>query len=387
LSAPRHPLRIFVPSAAALLTDHRGHGEGLIAWNLFAGLAARGHELVVCARRVELEQDPPFEVVETGPASRWESIEPLAYSRVVTRVFERRHRRRPFDLAHWLFPQGAAEVLFSNSAVPLVIGPHSLAWPSSCAPRRPGDLVRHMSAPLFGRLHRRALASAAAILVSVREATATVPEEFRSKVRVLPFGIDTAAFELAPLPSTATVLFVGRLDAEKGVRELVEAFADVTARISEARLVDVGDGPERAWLEARRHASGLNGSLELLGPVPHSRIADVMKEASLLCLPSRGEPFGMVALEAMASGRPVVAFDLGGPRYLIDHGRGGYLVRPGDRDGLVDSLVQLLGDRRRLEEMGRYNRRKVEAELSWEKVLDALEEVYADAVGRFSSGG
>jgi glycosyltransferase involved in cell wall biosynthesis len=247
--------------------------------------------------------------------------------------------------------------------------------------------VRRLSAPLFGRLHRRALASAAAILVSVPEATVTVPEAFRSKVRVLPFGIDTTAFEIASLPSTATVLFVGRLDAEKGIRELVEAFADVIARIGKARLVVVGDGPERTWLEKRQHASGLNGSLELLGAVPHSRIPDVLKEASLLCLPSHGEPFGMVALEAMASGRPVVAYDLGGPRYLIDHGRGGYLVRPGDRDGLADTLVQLLGDRRRLEDMGRYNRRKVEAELSWGRVLDALEEIYAGAVGRSSSGG
>jgi glycosyltransferase involved in cell wall biosynthesis len=385
MSGRRGPLRIFVPSAAALLTDRRGHGEGLIAWNLFAGLAARGHELVVCARRVELEQDPPFEVVETGHASHWESIEPLAYSHLVARLFERRHRRRRFDLAHWLFPQGAAEVLFPNPAVPLVIGPHSLAWPSSFAPRRPGNLVRWISAPLFGRLHRRTLASATTILVSVPEATATVPGAFRSKVRVLPFGIDTTAFESAPLPSTATVLFVGRLDAEKGVRELVEAFADVTARIGKARLVIVGDGPERTWIEERRHASGLNGSLELLGALPHPRIADVLNEASLLCLPSRGEPFGMVALEAMASGRAVVAYDVGGPRYLIDHGRGGYLVRPDDRDGLADSLVQLLGDRRRLEEMGRYNRRKVEAELSWERVLDALEEIYAAALGRPSS--
>src|SRR5204862_7357867 len=71
-------LRVLVPSASALLTDHRPHGEGLIAWDVFSGLAARGHELVVCAREAALRSSPPFEVVETGRASRWESVEPLA---------------------------------------------------------------------------------------------------------------------------------------------------------------------------------------------------------------------------------------------------------------------------------------------------------------------
>lgn len=90
----------------------------------------------------------------------------------------------------------------------------------------------------------------------------------------------------------------------------------------------------------------------------------------------------MVVLEAMASGRPVVAVDGPGPRYLVDDGRGGYLVPPADVPALAEALLRVLDNPARLDAMGRHNRRKIEAELSWRRVLDCLEEVYAQAVGR-----
>lgn len=376
------PLRIFVPSAATLLTDHREHGEGLIAWELFSGLAERGYELVVCARSVEARSVPPFEVVEMGRGSRWESIEPLAYSRGVARVFDRAGGWRRFDLVHWLFPQGADEVLFSPGSTAFVIGPHSPAWAAGPRKLEIGDVVRQAARPLFRFLHERALSAASVILISVPEAELTVPLRFRAKTRLLPFGVDEAAFRLTPLPSTPTILFVGRLAAEKGIRDLVDAFALMRGREKGVRLVLAGDGPEREWVKGRGRDPGLDGSLELVGAVPHRRVSELLNEASLLCLPSRGEPFGMVILEAMASGRPVVAVNGPGPRYLLDDGRGGYLVPPADVPALAEALARVLGDPVRLKDMGRHNRRKIEGELSWRRILDVLEDVYAEAVGR-----
>jgi glycosyltransferase involved in cell wall biosynthesis len=371
-------LRIFVPSSAALLTDHQPHGEGLIAWSVFSGLADRGHEVVVCAREVALRSRPSFELVETGPASRWESLEPLAYARRVDHIYRSRSRAARFDVVHWLFPQGPDEVLFApRGGVPFVIGPHSLPWPAAARKpsARPGDLVRFATRPLFSAAHRRALDAAAAIFVSVPAAASIFPERHRAKARVLPFGVDVSRFAPTPVPSDMNVVFVGRLDEAKGVRDLVESFARARMVLGEGRLILVGDGPDTHWIEAARERLGLNGSLELRGPLPHSGVAEILQRARVVCFPSRGEPFGMALVEAMAAGRPVLAADSGGPQYILRRSAlsAGQLVPAGDVTALADALVDLLPDRTRLEAVAAENRRLVVEEFSLERMLTKLE--------------
>lgn len=379
---PERPLRIFVPSGAGLLTDSEGHGEGLLAWRTLAGLARRGHDLVVCARSVDLAASPPFETIETGPASARESLEPLAYARRAEKLFRSLGGPARFDLAHWLFPQGAEQTLFApEPAIPYVIGPHSLAWPAP--PRRAtraGDAVRAAARPLFRARRSRALAAASALLVDTPAAAAVLPAALRARARVVPWGVDVTAFDPAPLPSAPSVLFVGSLSERKGVRELVPAFARARAALGGATLVLAGDGELRPWVEAEGRRLGLDGSLAVAGPVPHGEVPALMAGSSLVCLPSRGEPFGMTVLEAMAAGRAVVACDAGGPRYLVDGERGGRLVAPGDVGGLADALVELLADPAGLERMGAFNRGRAERSFSLQRTLDALEGVYAEAL-------
>ena len=116
------------------------------------------------------------------------------------------------------------------------------------------------------------------------------------------------------------------------------------------------------------------------------RVARLMAESSLLVLPSHGEPFGLAILEAMASGLPVVAVDEGGPRTLVQHGRGGYLVPRQNPDALAEALTALLSRPDAARQMGAFNRGLVEERFTWERVLDRLQEVYAEAVGRASVG-
>jgi len=375
-------LRIFVPSASALLTDHRPHGEGLIAWDVFSGLADRGHELVVCAREVALGSRPPFETIETGPASRWESVEPLAYARRIDRIYGSRSREGRFDLVHWLFPQGPEEVLFApGDRVPYVLGPHSLTWPGvTRKPRRPGDVVRLAAGPIFSRAYGRALDEAATVFVSVPEAVSMFPQRHRVKVQVLPFGVDETQFSPTPVPSDPTVLFVGRLDEAKGVRTLVEGFARARAVLGQGRLILVGGGPDAAWVESARDRLALNGSLELRGPVPHSGVAEALHQATIVCLPATGEPFGMALVEAMAAGRAVLASDTGGPKYILRKStrRACQLVPPDDVPALADALVDLLRDRTRLEAIAAENRRLFEEEFSLRRMLDKLEAKYLE---------
>jgi glycosyltransferase involved in cell wall biosynthesis len=374
------PLRIFVPSAARLLTDRRGHGEGLIAWQLLTGLAARGHELVVCARTVDLTVEPPFELIVTGLASRFPSIEPLVYMRRVGRLCRARGGARRFDLAHWLFPTGPTDTLFAPPAsLPLVVGPQSAGWPgaSTARTRRIGDAVRVLADPAFRLARRRTERATSMFLGTTASALA---DSTAQRSRVVPRGVDLARFIGSEPRDQSRILFVGKLEQAKGVRDLVEAFPRVRASVPRAELVLAGEGPELSWIERRAKELGLNGSLQVLGPVPHGQVPELLDAASLLCLPSHGEPFGMAALEAMAAGRAVVGTNAGGLAVLVDPIRGGRLVRVGDTHALADALIELLTDRTKLAELGHWNREHVRRELSLERVLDGIEDVYSEVL-------
>jgi glycosyltransferase involved in cell wall biosynthesis len=381
-------LRIFFPSAAMLLTDHRGHGEGLIAWNMLCGLVERGHEVVACAREVDLRGSAPFDVIETGFASQWESLEPLGYAHRTARLLRKLGGSRRFDVAHWLFPQGQNEVLFRPiDSTPFVAGPFSLEWPRTSKPARPGDAVRTIARPAFALLHRRSLAAASELFVSVPDAKRVVPAEFRSKVRVLPFGVDTRRFRRTALPESPTVLFAGRLDVAKGIRTLVPAVARLRAVLPDVRVRVAGAGPELGWLRTEIHRMGLDRTIELLGPVPHSETTRLLEASSMLLAPARGEPFGMAVLEAMACGRAVIAHDDAGPSYLLDGGSSNgqarfQLVASRDPEALAHALLRVLRDRERLEAIGEANRARVERNFSLHTMLGSLEEAYLRAAAR-----
>lgn len=376
-------LRIFVPSAAALLTDSAGHGEGLAAWRLLSGLAARGHEIVACANVVTLEREAPFDVHEVGPAARLESLEPLASARRARRLLERLGGAARFDVVHWLFPNTAHAVLFHPPrGLPYVIGPHTAPWPSRTRALRAGDAVRIALRPLFGVLHERALAAASALLFETDRGARMLPARHAAKAHVVSGGVDAARFEASPLPPGQRVLFVGRLERAKGVRELVDAFARVHAELAGSELVLAGDGPERSWVERRCRELGLNGSVRLLGRVANDDVPHLLRDATVFCLPSIGEPYGYSALEAMAAARPVVVRDDGGPAEYVDPLRGGRVVRGGNGEALARALVDVLANREAAERMGEFNRRRVVEELQTERMLDRLENVYEEVLAR-----
>jgi len=372
-------LRIFVPSAAELLTDHRGHGEGLIAWKLLDGLAERGHSIVACAREVDVRGEPAFDVVELG-RGRLQSVEPLRQARIVAREFDRRGGVQAFDVAHWIFPPDFDEIAFAAAGeLPFVYGPHSLAWGQASArrARRAGDFGRAVVRPVLRRRCRVSLGRARLLLHSVPEAAAELPVDAGGRARLLPFGVDPGPRQPAPLPAQPSILVVGRLEPSKGTALVLRALVHLPSSV---RLVVAGEGSEGQSLERLAAAVGVADRVTWLGSVPHERVPGLIRDSSLLCSTAIGEPFGMTVLEAMAEGRAVVAIDAGGPRFLIDR-EGGELVWPASPERLAEVLAELVLDRDRLERMGRHNRARVDREFAWDRVLDRLEELYAEALG------
>lgn len=366
-------MRIFVPSAAALLTDREGHGEGLIAWNVFNELAARGHDLVVCAQRVSLEREPPFRIVRL-PACRFESLDPIAYAARTRRVFRRLGGASRFDVIHWLYPGEPEETLFvPPRAMPYVIGPISPQWNDGRGrPFRAGDAIRTGLAPFTTWQRRTALRRARVLLAT--------PDARTFDGQVVPPGVDVTRFSADP-PVGRTIAYVGRFEQRKGVRDLIEAFAQVHAAHPAAQLLMAGDGSDHNWLVDRVAALGLESSVSLLGPVTPDEVATIFDASGVVCIPSHREPYGMVVLEAMAAGRAVVATAEGGPKFLLDDD-GARFVPVGDPGALATQLTSLIADDELLARMGASNRRRVENKFSLTAMVNSLEQVYEAAVAR-----
>jgi phosphatidylinositol alpha-1,6-mannosyltransferase len=150
---------------------------------------------------------------------------------------------------------------------------------------------------------------------------------------------------LEGISTTGYALIVGRLSAAeryKGHDALVDAWPTVRAAIPRARLVVVGDGDDRFRLEARVAESGLTGSIQFVGRVSDRRLRGLYRGCALFVMPSAGEGFGLVYLEAMREGKPCIA--LGAANQIIEDGVTGLLLDEARPDALANAIVRLLTD-------------------------------------------
>lgn len=177
-------------------------------------------------------------------------------------------------------------------------------------------------------------------------------------------------------------LFVGRLASNKGLPQLLQAFAGLRRSDPSATLVLVGeDGGERSRVEARIKELNLGSSVRLTGFVEDERrLAAAFREARLFVLPSEYEAFGLVLLEALAQGTPVVASRVGGIPEFIEEGKAGRLVAPLDAVALERALAELWPDQAARERMGAYGRDTVVPRYTWDRVTDELLELYRGVV-------
>jgi glycosyltransferase involved in cell wall biosynthesis len=218
--------------------------------------------------------------------------------------------------AHFLVPTGLIGALAGRA--PLVVTAH-------------GRDVRNVGwLPGIGAATRFVVRRAAKVIAVSdylrRELEAKVPEA-RGKTEVVDSGVDLERFTVEPAPNGAPrYLCIGSLTERKNVLRLASAFE----RVGEGTLTFVGDGPLRGGLEGRP-------GIELTGALPYDRIPAQIAAAHVVCQPSLIEPFGQALLEAMASGRSVVATRIGGPPEFVPP-EAGVLVDPTDEGALVEAL-------------------------------------------------
>ena len=353
-------------------------------------LGLLGHEVVVVTGRIR------GQVPEAGPrVIRLGHSIPVPYNGSLSRLsvgwrlgalLRQTLEEERFDLLHIHNPLMPTLPLLAlhEARCPLVVTFHS-------AYQR-DRLVEFLRGPL-----RRLLSKVQVCVPVSLSAHRTVGRLFPSEYRIIPNGVDVDLFspgharragheEGLPRPAcgrsqeSLRLLFVGAMVRRKGLPVLIQAFRRLRRHRLDVELLVIGDGPEmgRARGQVPR---ALRGAVRFHGFVPRPALAGYYSTADIFCAPSLGqESFGMVLLEAMAAGLPVVASDIEGYRDVLAHGVEGMLVPPGDPEALAESLETLLDNRQERIRLGRLGRLKA-AGYGWPRIARRLEAVYCEMLG------
>ena len=347
-------------------------------------LARRGHEVTVITpalvkvpRTVDADVLPPepFEVVRLGRAypfyiNRAEAL--VSWSPGLGASLDRLFDERRFDVVHVHNPIGPwlAITATRRSRAPVTVGTlHSVVEPGH-------PLLRAFGRPLANHLQRLD----ACITVSDTVVESLGPYFPGQQFVTIPNGIDTSFFapDAEPLPELhgkRTILFVGRFDPRNGVGHAIGAFTILKRTHADLQLVIVGDGPLRPLVE-RLVPDDLSDDVVFAGRVNRLR-PRYLASADVLCSPCSLASFGMVVLEGMSSGVPVVATRLPGFARVMRDGIDGLMVdEPDDDAAFAAALDRVLGSRALGERMGAAGRQRALEHFAWPVVVDRLEDLY-----------
>jgi phosphatidyl-myo-inositol alpha-mannosyltransferase len=349
-------------------------------------LARRGHEVTLITPRLlvpvrTVDQAPPreelFEIVRVGRAYPFyvnSSEALLAIGPFLASAIGRVFAKRRFDVVHVHNPFGVAMPIISvmRSKAPVTVGTIHSVVPDGYKLLR---LLRRPLQVVFARLDAR-IAVSEAVVDSIQ------PHFPGLSFEVIPNGVDTNFFspEAKPLPhlldGLRNVLFVGRFDPRNGLKHMLRAFSLLRELRDDVRLVILGDGPLRGVYQ-RLVPAGLRGDVLFEGRVDQLR-PRYLASAEILCTPCQLASFGMVLLEAMSAGIPVVASRNSGFERLMENGLQGFLIDPPDaEDEFAAAINLLLEDQDLARRMGAAGRQLALTAYAWPAVVDRLEELYA----------
>ena len=215
-----------------------------------------------------------------------------------------------------------------------------------------------------------------------------VPQE---RIRVLPWALDPQFEDLlraralltppVDFPEGRVILTVGRWQADeryKGMDTLITALPRLLTEWPDLQVVAVGEGDDQAWLEGIAEGRGVRRHVHFLSGLSYPEIAACYAACEVFALPSRGEGFGLVYLEAMACGKPVIGGAHGGAPEVVEDGKTGYLVQHGDVSQLATSLETLLSDATLAREMGARGRERVQREFTFSRFAESLKKILRD---------
>jgi glycosyltransferase involved in cell wall biosynthesis len=347
--------------------------EPAVGWNWALALMRRGHQVHVLTRSNNRA------VIESAEAARspaltfhyydlplwcrlWKHwpgglyLYYLLWQIGASRRADRLHARIRFDLVHHVTFASFRQPSFMGAlGIPFLFGPAgggeaappTLLW-SLPLMARLREFVRSLANHLVcvDPLMRMTFSKAQAIFCTTTETLARIPRRFHPKCRVeLAIRVNTE--EIAEYPETSPAppnfLFIGRLLAWKGVHLALHALARVRAEIPNATLRVIGTGHDESWFKAQACVAGVSDAVTWVRSIPYADVAREYRQSTALVFPSLHDSGGMVPLEALAAGLPVLCLDCGGPAAIVTADSG--IAIPslhGDQARIVDDLAQAM---------------------------------------------
>lgn len=350
---------------------------------LYENLVKRGHDVRIISSTHGPQRSSEGDIIRLGYG--WSvptngSIGTLTVSHRYGRLVSQMLARERFDLIHFhepFVPFLSLQILRHSEAVNVAtFHAYSGFSPSY-------EFGKRMMKRFAARLHGRIAVSAAA--------RHFISRYFPGEYKVIPNGVDLAQFDDVPpfarwRDGIPNILFVGRFDQRKGLMYLLRAYYQLRLEGLGCRLLIVGNGPQAG--EARRYVQSRRlGGVEMLGRLSEHDKARAFATADIYASPATGqESFGIVLLEAMAAGAPIVCSDIHGYKGVVRRNEQAVLVPPRDVEALAAALGTLLRDpllRQRMSDAGRQRA----VQFSWENITAKVEEYYGFVIRRLEARG
>lgn len=249
--------------------------------------------------------------------------------------------------AHWIIPQGLMGILLKKKyKLPLIVTIHG------------SDLFAFKN-KFFRRIQKIVVENADMVTINSRTAEKELLSRFpeiKNKVTLIPMGIDTTIFrpkkvknKFKEYKNDKIILFVGRLNEQKGAEYLIKAMPHVVSQVANAKLLVIGEGNYGIYLEKLANQLRLGNSIKFLGPKNQHEVADYCNLAEVLVLPSvttklGTEAFGIVLIEAMACGTCVIGSSSGGIKDIIKDNVNGLIFQERNSKELADKITRMLND-------------------------------------------
>jgi N-acetyl-alpha-D-glucosaminyl L-malate synthase BshA len=364
-------------------------GSGVVATELAHALARNGHEVHL------ISSDEPFRWRAGVPGLSFERVdtptyplfrEPqylLALANTIVRIS--RDHRLDVVHAHYAVPHATAAYLADQ----ILTAEHDPAPPRMLTTLHGTDITLVGSDPSYARVVAFSIEQShgvTAVSNSLRADTIAALRISR-EIRVIPNFLDCAVYRRRPVPelraqlsaggSHRVVVHASNFRPVKRVAAVIEIFRLIRERVP-ARLVLIGDGPERAAAERSVIEGGLRDDVEFVGE--QHDLVPWLSAADLFLLPSQQESFGLAALEAMACEVPVVASRVGGLPEIIDDGTSGYLCAPDDVEGMAERGVAVLTDPDLRDRIGRAAAARVRERFCADLIVPQYEQCYRDVL-------
>jgi phosphatidylinositol alpha-mannosyltransferase len=361
---------------------YRPGGVQIHIKNLSKELRKRGHEVKIITPKVRGIKNTQEDVINLGSCTviDWNSTSleiGVAIGKVKDPIKEVLDREN-FDIIHfhepWI-PILSAQIL-SQSKAKNIATFHSVTTDSIMS-NSVVLILKPLAVTIIKSLDR--------IITVSKAAYKYMRKYYKGDIKTVPNGIDLSLYKkrIKPLKKycdgKVNILFLGRMDKRKGVKYLLRAFRKLKKKNENTRLLLAGDGEQ--FKEIKKYVKKKRmEDVELLGYVSEEMKLKLFKTCDIYCSPALyGESFGIVLLEAMASGKPIVAYANEGYKTVLTSRGSLLLVKPKDIDGLAGKLLVLCEDKELRKMMGEWGKREVE-KYTWDKVCDQVEDIYKEVL-------